>query len=313
MPEAKDPWRVTAGADEAAGAVAARVVASRLRAIHPLLRAAAQGGREPIHALRVATRRAQAALDVFADLLGARRSKRVAKRLRRMRRAAGEARDLDVLVERLRGREDGSRGVAGRTLGRLEAERRDARRPLSKLAERCPRRRWRRRTRALVATIDGTRSRERFDRFAARRLAEIHARFAAATASLAKRPRHEAAAAVHRLRIAAKKTRYATEILAVHAPAHWRRLWLDRLARFQAVAGDSADRARAGERLRCLERRACGRGSRKRLGELARGEEAAASRAAAAVLRMLPLLARLPAVPRPATASSRPRRAVGRS
>lgn len=312
MPETKDPWRVTAGADEPAGAVAARVVASRLRAIHPLLREAARGGREPIHALRVATRRAQAALDVFADLLGARRSKRVAKRLRRMRRAAGEARDLDVLVERLRGERHDARGLAGRALGGLEEERRDARRPLSKLAERCPRRRWRRRTRALVATIGGLRARERFDRFAARRLAEIHARFAEATASLAERPRHEAAA-VHRLRIAAKKTRYATEILAVHAPARWRRLWLDRLARFQSVAGDSTDRVRAGERLRRLERRARGRGTRTQWGELARREEAAASRARAAVLRMLPALARLPSVPRPTGASPRPRRAAGRS
>lgn len=297
MPEAKDPWRVRAGPDEPVGKVASRVVGARLRAIPPLLRAAERSGGEPVHALRVATRRARAALDVFGEILGTRRSARFEKGLRRMRRVAGEARDLDVLLARLRGRAGESRGAPERALGELEAQRREARAPLVKLAEKCPGKRWRHDANRLVATIGGRRAGVPFDRFATRRLAEVGARFAAAIRAANEAPRRELAAAIHGLRIVAKKTRYATEILAVHAPPGWRRRRLERLERFQDLAGEYTDRVRAGERLRRLERRARGRGTRASLGALARDEEAAAADALAAVLRMLPALARMPAVP----------------
>lgn len=313
MPKANDPWRVTARPDEPAGRVAARVVATRLRAIPPLLHAAARSGGEPVHALRVATRRARAALDVFDDLLGARRARRLAKRLRRMRRAAGEARDLDVLLERVRRRSGDSRATHARALDRLEDERREARAPLGKLAEAHTAKRWRRDADRLVASIGGRRARERFDRFAERKLAEVGARLAAAAKDVIQAPRRDAPAAIHRLRIVVKKTRYATEIIAVHAPARWRRLRLDRLERFQDLSGAYTDRVRAGERLRRLRRRARGSGTRQTLGELAHDEEADARSTVAAVLRMLPALARTPAVPGPVRVFGRPRRAAGRS
>jgi CHAD domain-containing protein len=96
-----------------AGTVAARTLRNRLDAVWRELPAA--GSRtvrdsESVHRLRVATRRAIAAMDAFHDLLPMRRSKWFAKRLRRIRRSAGEARDLDVLTDRLA-------GEAGETVG----------------------------------------------------------------------------------------------------------------------------------------------------------------------------------------------------
>jgi CHAD domain-containing protein len=57
---------------------------------------------EPIHKLRVATRRAGAVLDTFADLLPERAFRRARKVLKRVRRAAGIARDADVFLTALR-------------------------------------------------------------------------------------------------------------------------------------------------------------------------------------------------------------------
>lgn len=51
---------------------------------------------EHVHQLRVGTRRAGAALRVFADCLPRRQLREVKKHLRRLRRAAGDARDWDV-------------------------------------------------------------------------------------------------------------------------------------------------------------------------------------------------------------------------
>jgi CHAD domain-containing protein len=51
----------------------------------------------------VATRRAAAALQTFADLLPAKLRRRTAKALRCLRRAAGAARDADVFLDTLRG------------------------------------------------------------------------------------------------------------------------------------------------------------------------------------------------------------------
>jgi CHAD domain-containing protein len=56
---------------------------------------------EYVHHLRVATRRTGAALKLFRDCLPEKRAKEAKKRLKRIRRAAGEARDWDVFVKNL--------------------------------------------------------------------------------------------------------------------------------------------------------------------------------------------------------------------
>src|SRR5438874_12397589 len=53
---------------------------------------------EHVHQLRVATRRSAAALRVFADALPRKLLKQTKRTLRRLRRAAGDARDCDVFL-----------------------------------------------------------------------------------------------------------------------------------------------------------------------------------------------------------------------
>ena len=59
---------------------------------------------EHVHQLRVSTRRAAAAVRIFRDLLTDRAQKGAKKTLRKIRRAAGAARDWDVFLEMVAGR-----------------------------------------------------------------------------------------------------------------------------------------------------------------------------------------------------------------
>src|SRR5438105_1865201 len=56
---------------------------------------------EDVHQLRVGTRRAVAALKIFEDWLPGKRYREARRRLRRLRRAAGAARDWDVFLASL--------------------------------------------------------------------------------------------------------------------------------------------------------------------------------------------------------------------
>jgi CHAD domain-containing protein len=80
-------------------------VAVRLAAVREALPPVAAWGPdpEPVHRLRVATRRAAAALDTFADLLPVKPTRKVRKSLKRLRRVAGTARDADILLDEIRG------------------------------------------------------------------------------------------------------------------------------------------------------------------------------------------------------------------
>jgi CHAD domain-containing protein len=83
---------------------ARRVLTFRLEAVRDCLgQALREQGKiaQSIHQLRIATRRATAGLEVFSECLPAKVHKAAKRQLRGIRRAAGEARDWDVFVERL--------------------------------------------------------------------------------------------------------------------------------------------------------------------------------------------------------------------
>jgi CHAD domain-containing protein len=87
---------------------ARRVLSVRLAVIRDWLpKAMRQSDEDPeyVHQLRVSTRRAGAALDIFSLCLPDKEYKAARKTLRRIRRAAGEARDWDVFLEGLPSRE----------------------------------------------------------------------------------------------------------------------------------------------------------------------------------------------------------------
>jgi CHAD domain-containing protein len=234
---------LAAAADEPVAKAAARMLTARLSGVHDLALAAAESRRDPesIHALRVATRRAAAALDAFAPLLPRRRSARLHARLQRLRRAAGDVRDLDVL---LAGLHTGGRDAApmGAVRAAIERRRRAAWKRLDEALRRVPgKKRWRRRVEKVVERIGGARASTRFDRFAARRLAVIARAFFTACAE-----RAADLEALHRLRILGKKTRYAIEIFAPTAiESASRRSALEQFERFQDLAGRCIDHATA--------------------------------------------------------------------
>jgi CHAD domain-containing protein len=67
----------------------------------PLAAHLAEHDIEHVHRLRVATRRATAAVKLYRDCLPDKPARWMKKRLKKIRRAAGDARDLDVLAVRL--------------------------------------------------------------------------------------------------------------------------------------------------------------------------------------------------------------------
>jgi len=80
------------------------VLSARLEAVLHFLPLAAESAArdvEYVHHLRVATRRATAALRLFGECLPDKPSGRLKQSLRNVRRAAGEARDWDVLILQL--------------------------------------------------------------------------------------------------------------------------------------------------------------------------------------------------------------------
>jgi CHAD domain-containing protein len=79
-------------------------LSARLKTVDEAWKEALDEPRDPdrIHRVRVATRRAGAALRVFDDLVSRNSTKQLNKLLRKLRRAAGDARDEDVFAQRLR-------------------------------------------------------------------------------------------------------------------------------------------------------------------------------------------------------------------
>jgi CHAD domain-containing protein len=92
--------------EERVSAAAREALTARLEPVaYYLPQAALKADRdiEHVHQLRVATRRAMAALRIYRDLLPPQRTRWLEKQLKRIRESAGEARDCDVLGQRLAG------------------------------------------------------------------------------------------------------------------------------------------------------------------------------------------------------------------
>ncbi len=94
-------WMNGLTADTPLMEAARRVLSVRLQVVGEALPKAVQeadGDPELVHQLRVATRRADAALRIFGPCLRRKVCKSARRRLRRVRKAAGEARDWDVFL-----------------------------------------------------------------------------------------------------------------------------------------------------------------------------------------------------------------------
>ena len=215
----------------------------------PLAAYHAEQDTEHVHRLRVSTRRAGAALELYRDWLPGKRARWVNKRLKKIRRAAGEARDLDVLTERL-AREYGER--AAKISPIVAEERSRVQSDIVQIAERSRRDdRFVRKTARLIASIEPPEEIEaqpnppRFRDWADEQLEHVAESFFESIPADS-----SDMAALHQFRIQAKKLRYAMELLAAAFGSELREVHYPVVEEVQERLGRINDHVAARDRFR---------------------------------------------------------------
>jgi CHAD domain-containing protein len=231
---------------------AARVsLAARLATVAhhlPLAAYHAEQDLEHVHRLRVGTRRAMAALALYRDYLPCKQARWIKKQLKKARRAAGDARDLDVLAERLQ-RQYGQR--AAPVVEKIAAERATVQPQIVRVCERFRRKdKFLRRAAKLIENIRcggdcHDTGGESFRDWAARQLALAAEEFLSAMPD-----EHGDLAALHRFRVRGKAFRYTIELLAPGLPREMRETHYRTVEKLQEHLGKINDHVTARLHLR---------------------------------------------------------------
>jgi CHAD domain-containing protein len=232
--------------------VARMALAARLAAVwHHFPPAALDGEHdaEHVHQLRVATRRATAALRLFDDLLPEGRVRRFQQQLQKIRRAAGKARDLDVLAPRLAGPLDSDDGgwAAASLKRRLHALRHAAQGPLAELHRELTRKSIEREIGNLLRRVCWRHRRPEpsFQEAAGRLLRKASKKFFAAAETDG-----TDLTDLHVLRIRGKRLRYVIEMLSGAFPPNLREDLYHVVVDVQQRLGEINDHATACDHLR---------------------------------------------------------------
>jgi CHAD domain-containing protein len=214
MAEVADKWAPEVSPDASIAKVALGALNGRIDAVLHYLPLAAMNAAqdsENVHQLRVWTRRLAAALQLYKSLIPKRQLSWFRKELRKLRRAAGDARDSDVLIDRLQ-RENGN--GTGAWLESLRGQRTAAQKEIVGVYERLhSNQRLQRKAQKLLEHVaacgqhrDG---RKRFAKWARSRLDREAKKFFKAI------PRRRSDnTALHKFRIQAKALRYTIELFA---------------------------------------------------------------------------------------------------
>ncbi len=285
-------WAVTDAGSTPVARVAARTLRKRLEAVWRELENACRPRHDPerVHQLRVATRRTIAALSAFRGVVPAKQRAWFEKRLRRIRRAAGSTRDLDVLTGRLT-REAAApetrssiaakaAAARGRLLAMLAKRRDVSRQPIRGVLDELAAADWPARVERLVEGVRRSGRDEPFATFGRRRFRQLVNRFFRRADR-----RLEDAADIHQLRIEGKKLRYALEIFAPVFPAAERSACHDALETLQETLGEFTDHASAADRFRRWAREEGVGPDRQALAVLRRAEDARAEEARRAFVK----------------------------
>ena len=217
-------WIEGSRPDDSVAKTARLALRSRLEGVQYFLPLAAERPEEDVeyvHQLRVATRRSMAALKLFRNLLSPSQSRWVQAQLARVRRAAGVARDCDVMRERYGEQGDGD---VLQLRQRLDAARVEAQCPIVAVHRRLARPpRFKKRVKKLLKHVR-THPRDmpgrgpvRFDDWARFHFRPIVAKFFRSSPG-AQSDLH----ALHQFRIRGKQLRYGMELLAGAFPAELR-------------------------------------------------------------------------------------------
>lgn len=237
---------------------AARIaIATRSATMVQCLSQAAKGWKEDneyVHHLRTASRRTQAALELYALLLPLKRSARVQKATKKLRKAGGNARDLDVFLQRIQKKSDPAlssneqeevtrflRGLRKQAQPKLEkafvwAEKEKLAKQFDEL---CQRIRWR-------EAVDE----ESLAAMAPTLLEPLVVRFFHFSQQLTDAPE-----SLHQLRIEGKNTRYAMELVEGGFPTDFREELYQAFEKVQSKLGKINDHHTAIENLRKWQRK----------------------------------------------------------
>ena len=200
---------------------------------------------ESLHQLRVASRRIRAFLAVGRELVDQEWARELKDGMQALGRASTDARDIDILLEKVRDRirtfDPRDREAAETLLRVLEEDRRALQYALIDVLNSALHRRVLDRL-ALPVVPAPTPPSRKLDQLAARELRRLVAR----VRRLGKRPGDEQ---LHALRIKVKRVRYATELGGAPADKRARRV-VKAATRMQDVLGEHQDAAVGEERLR---------------------------------------------------------------
>jgi CHAD domain-containing protein len=279
-------WAVTEPGGQPVVRVAERTLRKRLEAVWSELAAACRPRHDPerVHRLRVATRRTLAALTAFRDLVPTKRRVWFVKWLRRVRKAAGTTRDLDVLTGRLQQEPEQALGGAARARARLVAmlaKRREvSRQPILGVRQELQAADWAGQVEKLLAGLVSSGRGETFTIYGRHRFRQLLDDFFVR----ADRKLRDAAD-IHRLRIEGKKLRYALEIFAAVFPPAELAACHAALEQLQETLGEFTDHASAADRFRRWAREEGVGPDRRTLAELRRLEDARAEEARRAFVK----------------------------
>jgi len=202
-----EKWLPGVSAQHKVRGVAREALAARLTRVAKNLKRAAKQALDQadnIHKLRTWCRRSAAAIELFRPLLPKKYRKWFAGQLKEIRQAAGDVRDLDVMLEQAGDNADLTR--------ELTKQRRKAMKPLLKLHKRLVKSdQFEKRQRRLCRNID--QPERRLGEWGKRRAGKQ----AAALAALGERSL-QALEAAHAFRIAGKELRYVLEIIGGALP-----------------------------------------------------------------------------------------------
>ncbi|WP_442481478.1 CHAD domain-containing protein [Aeoliella sp. SH292] len=226
---------------------------------------------EYVHAARVATRRATAALDRYRDFLPPKKRKKLRTTLKAVRASMGDARDLDVYLLRF---QEIDNPVAAKFAERLAELRESAQAPIIECATPLlEKQRLRKQVAKLVESTSSHAEKKlrkiTFGEWAKQELWHVWCEFRDAT------PGEEPdAVQLHDFRIATKRFRYAIELLDGGLPGSARKQLYPLVKNMQAKLGDLQDHAVAAEKLAGWRESSTARKEQKMLKELEQEEHA---------------------------------------
>lgn len=262
-------WVTDIRSDDPVGVAARATLQSRLKAVRCFLELAAtrwQEDVEHVHQLRVHSRRCLAAIKMYQQVLPERERKQLLRWLNEIRRAAGDARDLDVLLLKYRqtdpqtwpselsgfDRPQAVNRFRKRLCRQIKKRRRKAQKPIVKLHQRLQATgRLKQRCKQLLKGIPSQPSPDgpSFEAFAHDRFADALGRFVAST------PKAGASLEEwHRFRIRGKQLRYTMELVSVLYDRDFRNGLYPCISQLQEHLGLVTDHATASDFLSGFQR-----------------------------------------------------------